>query len=124
MRKQQVNRRKVYAADPAVVQRLGFNFSANKGRVLENIVFLELIRRNKEVYYHSGKYECDFVVKEGLKVSLAIQVAFRLHTGNYQRECQELEEAIKSYNAPSGLLLVYEKMKTCHQKKELRLYPF
>jgi len=50
VRKQQLNRRKVYAADPAIVHRLGFNFSENKGRVLENIVYLELIRRNKEVY--------------------------------------------------------------------------
>lgn len=109
IKKQQMNRRKVYAADPAVVNRLGFNFSENKGRVLENIVYLELIRRNKEMFYHSGKYECDFLIKEGLKITLAIQVAYRIHTGNYEREYRGLEEAMKTYDVDSGLLVVYEK---------------
>ncbi|MCF8309309.1 MAG: DUF4143 domain-containing protein [Bacteroidales bacterium] len=99
------------------MHRLGFNFSANKGRVLENIVFLELIRRNKEVYYHTGKYECDFVVKEGLKVTSAIQVAYSLHSQNYEREYRGLEEAMKTYEAPSGLVLVYEKDEDVPSKK-------
>lgn len=123
VRKQQVNRRKVYAADPAVVHRLGFNFSANKGRVLENIVYLELIRCNKEVYYHSGKYECDFVVKDGLKVTLAIQVAYRLHTGNYEREYRGLEEAMKTYDNCPGLLLVYEKDEDLPPKEGIKVVP-
>ncbi len=123
VRKQQINRRKVYAADPAVVHRLGFNFSANKGRVLENIVFLELIRRNKEVYYHSGKYECDFVVKEGLKVTSALQVAYSLHSENYEREYRGLEEAMESYDAPSGLLLVYDQDESLPPKKGINVVP-
>lgn len=123
VRKQQINRRKVYAADPAVVHRLGFNFSANKGRVLENIVFLELIRRNKEVYYHSGKYECDFVVKEGLKVTSALQVAYSLHSENYEREYRGLEEAMESYDAPSGLLLVHEQDESLPPKKGINVVP-
>lgn len=123
VRKQQLSRRKVYATDPAVVHRLGFNFSANKGRVLENIVFLELKRRNKEVYYHTGKYECDFVVKEGLKVTLVIQVAFRLYAGNYEREYRGLEEAMKTYDVPSGLLLVYEKDEDLPTKEGINIVP-
>lgn len=123
VRKQQLNRRKVYAVDPAVVQRLGFNFSENKGRVLENIVYLELIRRNREVYYHLGKYECDFVVKEGLRVTAAIQVSFRLHAGNYEREHRGLYEAMKTYDVPSGLLLVYEKDEDLPEKEGIHVVP-
>jgi hypothetical protein len=123
VRKQQLNRRKVYAADPAIVHRLGFNFSENKGRVLENIVYLELIRRNKEVYYHSAKYECDFVVKEKLKVTSAIQVAYSLHKDNYEREYRGLEEAMKTYDASSGLLLVYEKDDNLPPKEGLEVVP-
>ena len=108
IRKQQLNRRKVYAVDPAVVHRLGFNFSANKGRVLENIVYLELLRRDKEVYYHSGKYECDFLVKEGLRVISVIQVTYKLHAENYEREFRGLEEAMNTYDLDNALLLVYE----------------
>jgi predicted AAA+ superfamily ATPase len=41
----------VNAIDPALARRLGFN-SENKGRILGNIVFPELLRYGDEVYYH------------------------------------------------------------------------
>lgn len=50
-----MNPKKVYTIDTAFAHRLSFNFSENKGRILENIVYLELLRRGKAVYYHSGK---------------------------------------------------------------------
>jgi hypothetical protein len=93
-----MNPKKVYTIDQAVAHRLGFNFSENKGRVLENIVYLELLRRGKEIYYHSGKKECDFLVKEGLVVVEAIQVAWQVDATNAQREFQGLEEAMAMYN--------------------------
>lgn len=105
VKKQMMNPKKAYTIDPAFVHRLGFNFSENKGRILENIVFLELLRRNNEVYYHSGKRECDFLIKEGTRITAAIQVVFRLHLANYEREYQGLEEAMTLYQLPSGLLL-------------------
>jgi len=108
VRKQIMNPKKVYAADPAISNRLGFNFSENKGRVLENIVFIELRRRGKEVYYHSGKNECDFLVKEGLKVTQAIQVAWTLDNTNLERETRGLKEAIQNHKLKNGLLIVCE----------------
>lgn len=108
VRKQIMNPKKVYAADPAISNRLGFNFSENKGRVLENIVFVELLRRGKEVYYHSGKYECDFLVKEGLKVTQAIQVTWTLNNTNYGRETRGLKEAMQNHKLKKGNLIVCE----------------
>lgn len=107
VKKQIMNPKKVYTIDPAFAHRLGFNFSGNKGRILENIVFLELLRRGKEVYYHSGKKECDFVVKEGLTIVEAIQVAYQLNNSNYERENQGLLEAMKNYDLKQGLILTY-----------------
>ena len=57
VKKQIMNPKKVYTVDQAFAHRLGFNFSESKGRILENIVFLELLRRGKEIYYYSGKQE-------------------------------------------------------------------
>jgi predicted AAA+ superfamily ATPase len=105
VKKQIMNPKKVYTVDHSVAHRLGFNFSENKGRILENIVYMELLRRGKEVYYHSGKKECDFVVKEGLNVTEAIQVVFQLNINNHEREYQGLEEAMTVHNLKSGLLL-------------------
>ncbi len=105
VKKQVMNPKKVYTIDQAVAHRLGFNFSENRGRILENIVYLELLRRGKEVYYHSGKKECDFLVKECLGVVEAIQVAWQVDATNAQREFQGLEEAMAIYNLKQGLLL-------------------
>lgn len=100
-----MNSKKVYCIDSSFAHRLGFNFSENKGRILENIVYLELLRRGKEVYYHSGKNECDFVVKEGLNVVQAVQVSLQIDLLNYDRELKGLLEAIEIYNLKQGLLL-------------------
>lgn len=108
VKKQIMNPKKVYTIDPAFIHRLGFNFSENKGRILENIVYLELLRRGKEVYYHSGKKECDFVVKEGLDIVDAVQVAYQLDKTNYEREYEGLREAMNTYHLQSGTVLIHD----------------
>jgi uncharacterized protein len=107
VKKQIMNPKKVYTIDPAISNRLGFNFSQNKGRVLENIVFLELLRRGKEVYYHTGKNECDFLVKEGLNIIEAIQVTWITDQPNLRREYDGLQEAMQTYNLKRGLLITF-----------------
>lgn len=105
VKKQIMNPKKVYSADTAIIHKLGFNFSQNKGRIIENIVYLELLRREKEVYYHAGKNECDFIIKEGLNITEAIQVTQHINKDNYKRETEGLEEAMKTYNLKQGLLI-------------------
>ncbi|MDO5615024.1 MAG: DUF4143 domain-containing protein [Cruoricaptor ignavus] len=80
----------------------------NKGRLLENIVFLELLRRGREVYYFSGKNECDFLVKEGTQITEAIQVAYELNNENYKREIAGLSEAMRIFSIGKGVLLIFE----------------
>ncbi len=112
VRKQIMNPKKVYSADQAISNRLGFTFSENRGRILENIVFIELLRRGKEVYYHSGKNECDFLVKEGHKITEAIQVTWSLNRENWDREILGLKEAMQYHKLKNGLLLVCETEET------------
>lgn len=108
VKKQIMNSRKVFAVDNAIPNRLGFQFSENKGRILENTVFIELLRRGHELYYFSGKNECDFLVKEKLNITEAIQVVYELTATNFQREINGLTEAMQSYNIPKGTLIVYD----------------
>ncbi len=111
IKKQMMNPKKVYTIDQGFANRIGFNFSENKGRILENIVYVELLRRGKDVYYHSDKNECDFVIKEGLNIIEAIQVSYRININNEQREYGGLQEAMKLYNLQKGLLLTYDEEK-------------
>lgn len=114
VKKQIMNPKKVFTIDPAFAHRLGFNFSENKGRILENVVFLELLRRGKEVYYHSGKKECDFLVKNGLDIVGAIQVVFQVNSINQERECRGLQEAMHTYSLKEGLMLYLNMEESFH----------
>ena len=108
VRQQLASPRKIYLVDPAFYQVCGTNFSQNKGKVLENAVFIELKRQNKEVYYYSGKGECDFIVKEGAKIVEAIQVCYNLDDANREREIGGLLEAMDKFKLKKGAILTSE----------------
>jgi predicted AAA+ superfamily ATPase len=108
VKKQIMNSRKVFAVDNAIPNRLGFRFSKNRGRLLENAVFIELQRRGCEVYYFSGKQECDFLIKENLTITEAVQVTVGLNAENANREIGGISEAMKSFNIPKGTVVVFD----------------
>lgn len=56
--------KKGYFIDVVLAQTVGFRFSPDEGRLLENLVYLEL-RKKYEVYYHKENKECDFIIKNG-----------------------------------------------------------
>jgi len=80
IKKQIYNPGKFYVVDIGLSGTIGFKFSENLGHIYENMVFLELKRRNREFYYWKSKsgYEVDFVVRENLKIKEAIQVCYNL----------------------------------------------
>ena len=106
VKKQILNSRKVYCVDQGFANRIGFSFSKNKGRILENIIFLELLRTKKEVFYYSGKRECDFVIRSGMDITEVIQVVYSLGKENFDREISGLLEAMNKFHLKKGLLLV------------------
>jgi predicted AAA+ superfamily ATPase len=114
VKKQIMNSRKVYAVDNVIPNRLGFRFSENRGRVLENAVFIELKRKGCEVFYYSGKNECDFLIKENLQITEAIQVTFSLNQDNFNREISGLTEAMQMFSIPKGTLIVFDENKYHH----------
>nr|MCU0342168.1 ATP-binding protein [Spirosomataceae bacterium] len=57
-----INPRKVYAIDNGLVNANSLSFMQDKGRLLENAVFLFLRQRYDALYYFREQKECDFVV--------------------------------------------------------------
>ncbi len=108
VKKQKVSSSKFYVLDNSFLKTVAFNFSENIGKRLENLVFIELMRRNKEVYYNLNKNECDFIIKEGLKIKHAIQVCLNLNIETKKREISGLIEALKEYNLREGLILTLD----------------
>ncbi len=124
VKKQILNNRKVYCIDQGLVKRMGFGFSEEKGRILENIVFLELLRRHHDVFYYHDQGECDFVIKRGLDISDAIQVVYSLTKTNLDREIKGLQSAMNAFNLEQGLLIVYDTDIKSHQlPKNINLVP-
>ena len=101
------NPKKVYAIDNALVSRLGFHFSGEEGRLLENMVYIELRRRGGEVFYHnSGSAECDFVVRDGFRVMQAIQVCYLLDSSDTrEREIRGVQDAMDTYQLLEGTIV-------------------
>lgn len=108
--------KKTYFIDHALAKVIGFRSSDDQGKTLENIVFLELKRTGCEIYFHQQKYECDFVLKQGTKITAAIQVCLSLQNPNTKkRELQGLLEAMKSYELTQGFILTEnDKISTEH----------
>lgn len=106
LKKQIINDRKVYVIDNGLSNAVAFKFSENIGANLENMVFLELKRRDLEVYYYKDKKECDFVIRKGLKITEAIQVSRSLaDPKTAQREVAGLLEAMEKFKLKTGLII-------------------
>ncbi|VVB86717.1 AAA domain protein [uncultured archaeon] len=98
--------KKVYCIDTGLRNTVSFRFSEDLGRLVENIVLLELKRRGEEVYYWKGKGEVDFLVKEGLRVRELIQVCWNLDDDEKKSmELTALIEAMNEFNLEKGLVI-------------------
>jgi predicted AAA+ superfamily ATPase len=100
--------KKVYVIDNSFPTILGFRFSDDYGRLLENSVLIELKRQTTEIYYHQEKYECDFVLVKANKVQQVIQVCYEINDDKNMREYNGLLEAMNIFHLSEGMLLTYD----------------
>ena len=107
MKKQIVNERKVYSVDNGLSVANSASLTRDKGRMLENAVFVALRRSHREIYYFRERGECDFLIKEGNALSEAIQVTYELNEDNKDREINGLLEALSKFDLVGGLILTH-----------------
>ena len=101
--------KKIYFIDNAIINRIGFNATENKGIYLENAVFLELKRRGLDVFYYDGKKECDFIVRQGVRIVGAYQVTMEMANEQTRaREIAGVREAMQTYGLTTGYILTME----------------
>ena len=101
--------KKIYFIDNALVGIIGFSFSGNEGSRLENAVYIELRRRGKELFYHNDGNECDFIVREGLRITEAYQVCVSMQEEKTrQRELEGIRSAMKAYSLSEGYIITRE----------------
>ncbi|PIN88523.1 AAA family ATPase [Candidatus Pacearchaeota archaeon CG10_big_fil_rev_8_21_14_0_10_35_13] len=107
-KQQQINPKKIYSIDNGFSNYNSASFSKDHGRMLENLVFINLRRKFKDImFFQENRKECDFVIKEKDKVTHAIQVCYEFNEENEDREIAGLIEAMKEFKLKTGIILTY-----------------
>src|SRR3989344_2807620 len=114
LKQQFIAPKKVYCIDSGLMNSIGFKFSENKGKVIENEVALELQRRKGdsfEVYYWKDlqQNEVDFVLKRGKSVVQLIQVTYASSKEEIkEREINALLKSSKKLRCNALLVITWD----------------
>lgn len=117
LKEQFIAPKKIYCIDTGIANNVAFKLSKDPGRLMENIVFIELLRRkmyfnpNWEIYYwkdHNGK-EIDFIIKVAESVKQLIQVTYVSAENEIeQREINAFATATIELNCSNLLVITWD----------------
>jgi len=107
--------KKIYCIDNGIISAVGFKTSSDRGKMMENLVAIELFRRASEagwgIYYWKDyqQREVDFVIKDGKNIALLIQVtniSSKREIG--ERELDSLLRASEELRCNNLLVITYD----------------
>ncbi len=120
--------RKVYAVDNGFITAKAIQHSPDKGKLMENLVFTELVKRgvkpNRDLFYYKTRNdrEIDFVVKNGIDVTELIQVCYEsINSEVEQRETKALVEASDELKVKKLTVLTWDE-KRAVEKDGMTIY--
>lgn len=106
--KQNKSDKKAYIIDTGLLSAVEFSVSENKGKLLENMVALELIKSGKDIFYFKNNYECDFIIRDK-NVFSCVQVAYELKNNDTkERELRGLNEACQFLGIKKGTIITFD----------------
>ena len=123
--------KKVYVVDNGFVQSKAFNLSENLGRLLENQVFVELLRRGyilgQTLFYYRSRNdrEIDFVTRKGTMVEQLIQVCYDMTSEKTRkRELDALVEVAGELHCDNLLVVTNDQQEKINWKgKKVSIIP-
>ena len=91
--------KKIYCVDTGLINTISTRVTEDMGRFMENLVATELKRKglkeNKDLFYlNTERYEVDFVIKEGIKITQLIQVTYA--SSRDEIEKREIKALVKA----------------------------
>lgn len=107
VRRQQTTPKKIYAIDSGLIQVNTINFSEKYGALFENLVYLDLRRQKKDIFFYKTKegFEVDFVTRNRQGEMELLQVVWdKKDTKTFEREQRALEAAQKELNLPGRMI--------------------
>ncbi|MFA5745313.1 MAG: ATP-binding protein [archaeon] len=117
IKKQLISQKKIYAIDNGFAKANSLSFSKDEGRMLENLVFINLRNHFESIYYYKDQnLECDFIIKEKEKITYAFQVCLDLSADNKVREINGLKLAMSKFKLNKGTILTLNQEDTIKEK--------
>jgi len=111
--------RKVYVVDNGFVVSKAFSVTDNLGRLLENQVFIELVRRGydteKSMFYYRSRNdkEVDFVLRNGAHIERLVQVCFDMSSPKTERrEIDSIVECAGELRCDNLTVVTYDDERT------------
>lgn len=118
--------RKLYCIDTGMINAIVPRVTVDRGRLIENAVFLQLKRRGKEVYFYAQPdFEIDFLVRSGTRIEQAIQVCFSMSDPETRkRELKSLLKASEKFDCRELLIITWdEEGEEVSDLKKIRIVP-
>ncbi|MBF0443930.1 MAG: ATP-binding protein, partial [Oligoflexales bacterium] len=99
--------KKIYVIDTGMRNIHARSLQDDMGKLAENIVYLELRRRNHEIFYYQDRTEVDFITTRMGKPDQAIQVCYSdmENETTFRRERDALIHCLKSLSLSAGKIL-------------------
>lgn len=118
LKEQHLANKKSFAIDQGLINALSFNARDSIGKLYENVVFTELLRRRdyrqeiSEIYFWQARdkrHEVDFVLRKANKIKSLIQVSYDISSPDtLERECAALEVGSKELGCKDLIIVTYE----------------
>jgi hypothetical protein len=108
LKKQYITNKKVYVADNGLRNTVSFRTGPDKGRLLENTIFIELKRRGQEVWFYKTKNNLEVDFLWFTNQPQLLQVCYDLSDpSTYKRETSALEVAMQELSISSSAIISY-----------------
>ncbi len=121
VKEQQIAAKKIYGIDTGLIGSVGFSFSENKGKLMENVVYLQLRRKQQNIYYYktAQDYEVDFFLP---KENAFIQVSQYFDSQEIrERELRAITAAVQEQKEVTTHIVVTESEKQTLKREGLQI---
>lgn len=123
--------KKVYIVDNGFCSYMSPGFSMDYGKLMENLVFVEIMRRgyklNKDVFFYKTRNnkEVDFILKKGINIEKLIQVCYKIEDlKTKERETKALIEASQDLDCDDLLVITWDvEDEKISQGKKIKFIP-
>ena len=117
VKKQIYNPQKIFSIDTGLRNAVSFKFGDDIGKLLENIVFMEFLRKKEQPYYWENGTEIDFLIRKGYQVSELFNVCYSLENKQtLEREIKSLEKGITEFEKSKTKLIYWEGQTIKHSR--------